>query len=168
MSAIFRRHWIAFAVLVIAVAAQPAAVGAASDPVHGLASTVESLLAAYEKNDAPAVIALLDHRGFVVYGSDSAERVTTESGMRTLMHDDFALWHTAHFGPMREVSSRIEGNIGWVLFQVPFSAGGLPEVLVRFTTVWRRVSGAWFLMAASNTVPTVGSSAADLLKSSTK
>lgn len=125
---------------------------------------VNTLLSAYSSNDPDGVLYLLRPSGFTVYGSDAAEIVTTESGVRAMMREDFQLWKTARFGEIRDLSVTVTGGLASAFFQVPFSAGGSPPVLVRFCTVWNRVGGKWKLVVSANTVPTVGSSAAGILK----
>lgn len=124
---------------------------------------VDKLLHAYAANDPAAVLAMLDPRGFTIYGSDTAEVVRDEAGLRQLMADDFALWKTARFGAPANLDIRVEGTAASAFFDVPFSAGGRPPVTVRFGTSWRRDDGRWVLMQGSNTVPTTGSSAHQLL-----
>ena len=123
---------------------------------------IGALLGAYAANDQTAVIGLLDSAGFVIFGSDASEIVRTHDELRQLMADDFRLWGSARFGPIRDLDVRGNGAIATAVFHVPFSAGGGPEVLVRFSTAWRRVDGDWRLMQSANTVPTVGSSAREL------
>lgn len=126
---------------------------------------VENLLHAYATNDPAAVLALLDRRGFTMYGSDVAEIVHEPAGLRQLMADDFALWKTARFGMPANMDIRIEGTAASAFFDVPFSAGGRAPVTVRFGTSWRYDHGHWVLMQGSSTVPTTGSSAHQLINS---
>lgn len=123
-------------------------------------AVVHKLLDRYASNDPQGVVALLDPKGFVVYGSDVAEKVQTVPALVELMKADFRLWHTAAFGEIRDLSIVVQGSLATAYFHVPFSAGGRPPVLVRFSTTWRRVNGAWRLRQSANTVPTVGMSAA--------
>jgi hypothetical protein len=81
-----------------------------------------------------------------------------------MMATDFALWRTARFGELADVSARVFGDLVTAFFHVPFSAGGRPPVTVRFSTVWRRHAGEWRLTQSANTVPTTGSSATELLR----
>ncbi|HWU76923.1 MAG TPA: hypothetical protein VN043_10475 [Rhodanobacter sp.] len=144
----------------------------ASTPPHAttdargeVARQVGNLLHAYAANDPAAVLALLDRRGFAMYGSDVAEVVHDPAGLRQLMADDFALWRTARFGAPANMDIRVEGTAASAFFDVPFSAGGRPPVTVRFGTAWRYDDGHWVLMQSSNTVPTTGSSAHELISS---
>lgn len=127
-------------------------------------AAVHELLERYAANDQTAVAQLLDPEGFVVYGSDAAEKVETIPALRELMDADFRLWRTASFGEIRDLSVVVEGRLATAYFHVPFSAGGRPPVLVRFSTTWRKVEGAWRLRQSANTVPTTGMSAAELAK----
>jgi len=137
---------------------------AKDEPDVALRSRVQSLLDAYARDDSAAVLEMVDLHGFSMYGSDASELVSTPAQLTTMMANDFKLWHSAKFGPMRDVAIKVHGDCGSVFFQIPFSAGGSPDILVRFTTVWRRVNGLWLLTMSSNSVPTTGSSAADILK----
>lgn len=120
---------------------------------------VHKLLDRYASNDPKGVIALLDPEGFIIYGSDAAEEVRTVPALMELMKADFRLWHTAAFGKIRDLSIVVQGSLATAYFQVPFSAGGRPPVLVRFSTTWRKVNGVWRLRQSANTVPTIGMSA---------
>jgi hypothetical protein len=135
----------------------------APDARNMVQQQVEKLLDAYAANNPAGVLALLDQHGFVMYGSDVAEVVHTPAQLRQLMTDDFALWKTARFGALANVDIRVEGDAASAFFDVPFSAGGRSPVTVRFGTTWRYDAGHWVLMQSSNTVPTTGSSAHDLI-----
>lgn len=128
-----------------------------------LASRIRQLLAAYSANRPDDVIAMLDHDGWVVFGSDVSEIVHTEVALRQMMEADFALWKTAAFGEIRDLEVRAEGVLATAMFHVDFSVAGRPGIPVRFCTTWHRVRGAWMLSQCANTVPTVHSSAAELL-----
>jgi hypothetical protein len=80
------------------------------------------------------------------------------------MDDDFAVWHSARFGEPADLDIRVGSDLATALFNVSFSRGDGPQLRVRLSTTWRRRKGQWFLTQSSNTVPTVGSSARDLLK----
>jgi Domain of unknown function (DUF4440) len=159
------RQAFASVVLCLSCFALPgAATLAKSDRDSTLLSRVQVLLDAYARDDSSGVLQILDSNEFAMYGSDASELVSTPAQLVTVMADDFKLWHTAKFGRMRDITTSVRGDCGSVFFQIPFSAGGSAEVLVRFATVWRRANGVWLLTVSSNTVPTVGSSAADILK----
>ena len=123
---------------------------------------VRTLLTAYAANDQDAVVGLLDPAGFVVLGSDVSEVVRTPAELRQLMTDDFRLWGSAAFGPIQDLDVRGDEHFASAVFHVPFSAAGGPSILVRFSTVWRRVDGEWRLAQSANTVPTTNSSAREL------
>lgn len=127
-------------------------------------AAVQQLLDRYSRNDSQGVVALLDPEGFVIYGSDAAEKVQTSSDLLKLMDADFRLWKSASFGEVGDLSIVSDGKLATAYFHVPFTAGGNPPVLVRFSTTWRKVSGAWKLRQSANTVPTVGMSASQLAK----
>lgn len=127
-----------------------------------IADRLVELLSRYAANDQDGVVHLLDENDFVIYGSDLSEVVRSPGELRQLMSDDFALWQTAQFGAIEDLDIKIDGTLATAFFDVPFSAGGRPPVVVRFSTVWRKVAGEWFLTASTNAVPTVGSSAREL------
>lgn len=129
---------------------------------------VDELLAAYARNDVEAVLAMLDPRAVTVYGSDVVEFYTRPDEVRRMMRDDFRLWRSAEFGAPRDLSVRVAGELATAFFHVPFRAGGGREVVVRFATVWRRDGDRWLLTQSANTVPTTGSSAAELLERAAK
>lgn len=122
------------------------------------------LLAAYAANDQEQIVRMLDPVQFTIYGSDLSEVIRTPADLRQMMTDDFRLWRTAKFGELQDLDIRVQGNLASAFFHVPFSAGGQPPLSVRFSTVWRKIDGQWFLTQSANTVPTVGSSARELLK----
>ncbi|HET7922899.1 MAG TPA: nuclear transport factor 2 family protein [Gammaproteobacteria bacterium] len=124
---------------------------------------VHALLTAYQADDQNAALKLVDSGQFSVYGSDISEFVQTTAGLRQMMSDDFKLWHSAKFGPVKDLDIRIGHDLATAFFNIPFSVGGRPAVMVRMTTVWRKVNGVWLLTQSSNTVPTTHSSARELL-----
>jgi hypothetical protein len=125
---------------------------------------VRSLLDAYAANDAAAVLALVDPNGFIVYGSDVSEVVTSAEGLKQMMADDFRLWGSAHFGAPSTLDIRQGKDLATAFFHVPFTAGKRPPILLRVSSVWRKVNGTWLLTQFANTVPTTGSSARELLR----
>jgi ketosteroid isomerase-like protein len=129
------------------------------DAQRQVEASVDALLAAYAADDTDKVIAMVDPRGFVVYGSDVDEVVRTPGQLRQLMADDFALWKSASFGTPSNLDVRVEGTMAGAFFDVPFSPGGAPPVTVRFATTWHRDGDRWLLVQGANVVPTTGSSA---------
>ncbi len=127
-------------------------------------SSIQALLDSYATNNQQAVTTMLDPDGFIIYGSDLHEKVETVPDLAKLMDDDFQLWKTASFGQVQDLSLFSDGVVAVAHFHVPFSAGGRPPVIVRFSTTWRRVNGIWKLRQSANTVPTTGMSAAELAK----
>ena len=127
-------------------------------------SSVQALLTAYAANNQEAVIRLIDTREFSFYGSDVSEVVHSADQLRQLMAEDFKLWGSAKFGQVSGMDIRIGKDLATAFFNVPFSAGGAPDVTVRVSTVWRKNDGVWLLSQSANSVPTVGSSARELLK----
>ncbi len=127
-------------------------------------SRVHALLTAYAADNQDAVIQLVDTQAFSFYGSDISEFAHTPAALRRMMTDDFKLWHTAKFGKPENLDIRVSRDMATAFFDVPFSAGGGPEVTVRLATVWRKVNGVWLLIQSANSVPTMGSSARELLR----
>ena len=127
-------------------------------------SRVNEFLTAYAANDQTTVLNLIDPTEFSMFGSDLAEIVHSPSELKQLMTDDFALWRNAKFGVAKDFDVRHQNGLATALFSVPFSAGGGPEVVIRVTSVWRKRDGQWLLTQSANSVPTVGSSARELLR----
>jgi hypothetical protein len=127
-------------------------------------SSIRALLDNYATNNQPAVIAMLDPEGFIIYGSDIHEKVETVSDLVKLIDDDFRLWKTASFGQIQDLSLCSDGVLAVAYFHVPFSVGVRPPVIVRICMTWHKVDGIWKLRQSANTVPTTGMSAAELTK----
>lgn len=125
---------------------------------------VQALLTAYAADNQDAVLRLVDTRAFSFYGSDISEFAHTAAELKQMMTDDFKLWHTARFGKIRNLDIRMSRDLASAFFNVPFSADGGSDVMVRLTTVWRKVHGVWLLTQSANSVPTTGSSARKLLQ----
>ena len=158
-----KRYWLTLPLALTLAACASTSPRSTADARSEVEQQIENLLHAYADNDPAAVLALLDPHGFTLYGSDVAEVVNDPAELRQLMADDFALWRTARFGAPANLDIRVEGTAASAFFDVPFSAGGRPPVTVRFGTSWRNDGGRWVLMQGSNTVPTTGSSAHQLL-----
>jgi ketosteroid isomerase-like protein len=135
---------------------------------HDIENRVQQLLTAYAADDKSAVLAMVETTHLTLYGSDIAEVVTGGDELVQMMTDDFALWRTARFGAIQDLSVRAGGELATAFFNVPLSVGGQPPVIIRFATVWHHVRGGWLLTQSSNSVPTVGSSAKEILKSNAK
>ena len=134
------------------------------DPVvESVLARTRAFLDSYARNDMMGVEGMIDPEGVSVYGSDVAEYVVGAAALRQLMADDFALWRSARFGAPTRMSVRATDALATVIFDVPFSAGGRPPLLVRVTMVWRADRGQWWLTQSSNVVPTVGSAAHQLV-----
>ncbi|MDR3528250.1 MAG: nuclear transport factor 2 family protein [Rhizomicrobium sp.] len=133
-----------------------------------LQSTVASYLNSYAIGDRAAVLGALDP-DVRSYGSDVAEVFSGKDAVAKMFDEDMKLWGaTAKFGEMHNVSIVSEGALETIFFDVPFSVAGRPPVQVRVAMVWRSGAQGWKLVQSSNTVPTVGQSAADILKSLSK
>jgi hypothetical protein len=125
---------------------------------------VDELLRRYAANDEDGVAAMLDPQHIAIYGSDASEVVHSVDELRQLMRNDFALWGTASFGAIQDFDFRTDGTLATTFFSVPFTPGPMQPLQVRFSMTWRNVDGQWLLTQSANAVPTVGQSAADLLK----
>lgn len=134
------------------------------DGAKVLTAQTRVFLDAYAKGDEETVLGLITD-DICVYGSDVAEYFRGPSAVRGMIVKDMKLWGgAATIGPMQDVSVVVRGELGTVFFDAPFSAGGRPAVVVRFATVWRWTPKGWLLAQSSNTVPTTGQSAAELLR----
>ncbi len=125
---------------------------------------VDELLQRYAANDQDGVLAMLDPQQISFYGSDVCEVIHSADEVRQLMRNDFALWGTASFGAVQDFDLRTDGTIATAFFSVPFTPGAMHPVQVRFAMTWRNAGGQWLLTQSANSVPTVGQSAASLLK----
>jgi hypothetical protein len=125
---------------------------------------VARLLTLYASNDQEGVLSMLDRSSFTLYGSDAAELVRTPAAVCELMTNDFVLWKTARFGEIQDLDLFLQGAVATAYFHAPFSVSDRRPILVRFSTTWRKVEGEWLLIQSANTVPTIGSSAAELAK----
>ena len=133
-----------------------------------LQATVATYLNAYTQGDKTNVLAALDS-AVRVYGSDIAEVYSGIDGVSKMFDGDMKLWGgTGKFGAMRDVSTVHEGNLEAIFFNIPFSVRNNPPVLVRVSMVWRLNPQGWKLVESSNSVPTVGQSADEILKSAAR
>ncbi|GMV29751.1 MAG: hypothetical protein AMXMBFR59_18760 [Rhodanobacteraceae bacterium] len=130
-------------------------------PKEQVRAQIGRLLERYAANDADEVVALMAPE-FVLYGSDVAEICRTPEQLRKLMADDFRLWGTATFNDIRDEDIRVFGKVATANFHVSFSAGGGKEVPVRFSMTLEKINNTWRIVQSANTVPTQGSSAAEL------
>jgi len=129
-----------------------------------VAARVDELLGRYAANDQDGVVGMIDQQEFTMYGSDRSEIVHNAGELRQFMTDDFTLWQKAAIGAVQDLDIRIDRNLATAFFHVPFSAGGRPPVVVRFSTTWKRIGQQWFLTQSANAVPTTGSSARELIR----
>jgi hypothetical protein len=124
---------------------------------------IQELLSAYAANRPDQVTAMFDPKGWVVFGSDVEEIVRSNSALLEMIQADFALWKTAEFSGIRDLEIQSDGVLASAMFHVDFSAGGRTPIPVRFCTTWRKLQKEWMLSQCANTVPTIHSSAAELL-----
>lgn len=128
-----------------------------------LKAHIRQFLDAYAADDQKTASNMIDPERFTMFGSDVAEIAHGAAGLKQLMEADHRLWHTAKFGTIEHFDSRVGANYASAFFDVPFSAGGGPTLTLRVSTVWHKRSDQWLLTQSSNCVPTVGSSARELL-----
>ncbi len=159
-----RLSFLSLSVLLIFTLAQPAA--AATPP--GLDSSIAQFLDLYSKKDISGLMNLLADDDLLIMGSDLSEVCTTREQVRQLLHDDFQLWDSATFEKPVKLYSVQSGSLITAFFDVPLSirSGTRQHTLtVRFSTVWKKTSQGLKLVQSSNTTPTVGQSAKDILSS---
>lgn len=130
----------------------------------GLEIRIKELLSAYTANRPDQVLAMLDPKGWVIFGSDVEEIVRSNAALLEMMKADFMLWKTAAITNLRDLNIQTDGTQASAMFHVDFSAGGRPPVPVRFCTTWHRVNGVWMVSQCANTVPTIHSSATEILR----
>jgi len=134
-------------------------------PQQKIMLRVQELLDRYAANDQAGVINMLDPEGFTIFGSDISEVVRSAEQLRQLMSDDFRLWGTARFSDVREVDVRVGDDLATAHFVASFHPGDAPNgIPVRFATTWRKAGRTWVLTQSANAVPTVGQSAAEILR----
>lgn len=161
----FLGHGVRMSLLAFATAHDASGATPSTSPdADGLEVRIQELLSAYAANRSDRVLAMLDPKGWVIFGSDVAEIVRSNSALLEMMRADFMLWKTAAITNLRDLNIQTDGALASAMFHVDFSAGGRSPVPVRFCTTWRRVNGAWMLSQCANTVPTVHSSATEILR----
>lgn len=137
---------------------------AATSPDAALRAQTQAFIEAYAKVDRDAVFKSVHPNKIYIYGSDASEFISDHAGLKAMLDADAKLWGgTAAFGKMDHVSITRSGDMASIFFDAPFTVGGRPAVPVRFAMVWRKVGGRWLLVQSSNVVPTVGSSATEIL-----
>lgn len=172
-----RPRWVALAVACIGTAlpvhagAQLAPHAPTSSVSRTIVSRVDALLQAYGHKDLARVMAAVDSEAIVAFGTDSSEVRRGGAAFARQMREDFALWDSTRFGPLRDVTVQstgaAPGAMATALFAVPAdvytAGGGRPtHVLLRFATTWRRRDAGWRLVQEMSAVATVGQSAAEL------
>lgn len=160
----FRFFLITAAILSLVSCATTSSATAGLSERQQVAARVNELLGRYAANDQEGVVGMIDQHEFTMYGSDRSEIVHNENELRQFMTDDFALWQKAQVGAVQDLDIRIDNNLATAFFHVPFSAGGRPPVIVRFSTTWKRIGHQWFLTQSANAVPSTGSSARELIR----
>jgi hypothetical protein len=140
----------------------------AGQTAHGVAPGVQEetrrFLDGYAKGDEAQLLTMIAPE-FTAYGSDASEVFHGPEAFRRMLADDQRLWGgKASIGPMKDVSVAQGESMACVMFDADFKVGDRPPVLVRFAVTWKLVGGRWLVAQSSNTVPTVGQSAAELLK----
>lgn len=127
------------------------------------APDLSAFLNAYARGDAEAVLPQLSP-DIVLFGSDEAEIVHGRGEARRMLEADQQLWqHAARIGAPEHLSALRSHDLYTAFFDTPFTVGNGPRMTVRFAMVWQKSHGRWLLIRSSNTVPTHGQSAAELL-----
>lgn len=152
--------------LVLTAAVSVTAPAAMSAPAVQVAA--QALLTAYAAGDQNRVADMVSSGSLHVYGSDVAEVTSGRDGFLGTLAADRKLWgNGAAFGAMRNISIEKGRDLATLFFDTSFTVQGR-TVPIRFATVWRLEKGRWKLVQCSNVVPTVGQSAADILKTMAK
>ena len=152
-----------FIVIAAALAVSARLSSSAAKGHPDLEKAANAFMDAYVAGDWKRVESLLTRGKLYVYGSDLSEFSSDRAGFKAIFDNDQALWKGgAHFGAMSNISSVQQGDVATLFFNRVFEVGG-QRVTVRFATVWRSESGAWKFVQSSNTVATVGQSAAEIL-----
>lgn len=147
------------AAIVILLALAPAASAASPTVVE----EANAFMEAYASGNWEAVKSHLSEHVFI-YGSDISEFAESAEGFKTIFDNDQKLWRgAAHFGDISQVSTFAEGRVASLFFTREFKLG-TTVLRVRVATVWHKERGRWKLVQSSNAVPSVGQSAADILK----
>lgn len=127
------------------------------------APDISAFLSAYARGDAATVLPQLSP-DITIYGSDAAEIFHGRDEARRMLEADQQLWqHAAHIGAPEHLTTLRSGDLFTAFFDAPFSVGDSPALTVRFAMVWQKSGDRWLLIRSSNTVPTHGQSAAELL-----
>jgi len=150
--------------LVLLTAAALAAGATPAAAQADLTQTVTAFLNSYAGGDKAAVIAAVEPNVHL-YGSDLSETYNGVEGAADMFDKDMRLWGgAAKFGTMWHVTAVREGSLESIMFDIPFTAGRGPAVTARFAMVWHLEGDVWKLAQSSNSVPTTGQSAGDILK----
>ena len=124
-----------------------------------------AFLDAYASGDRQVILASIDQKNIMMYGSDAAEIVHGSDALLKLVTADQRLWGgSARFGPMEHVSLVQSHSLASLFFDISFSVGGRPPVPVRVAAVWKRTGKHWLLVQSSNAVVTEHQSASELLE----
>lgn len=149
--------------LLILTLAQPLTAG----PSHNdLQSRIREFLDLYSKKDVAGIMNLVANDDVLVMGSDLSEICTSREQVEALLRNDFQLWDSASFGKPAQLYTRQSGSLTTAFFDVPFTLhrGANEQTLViRFATVWKKTKQGLKLVQSTNTTPTVGQSAKDLV-----
>jgi hypothetical protein len=125
-----------------------------------------ALLKAWASHDVRQVVALLDP-AVLFLGPDVSEACTERGCVEQLLADDFALWDSGHFGPLKGVHVRTAPGLGVAAFDATFESvtrGQAKAQPCRFSTTWKKVGAEWKLTQLVLAHPTVGASGKDLAK----
>ena len=97
------------AALPVHAGAQSARHASTSSVSRTIASRVDALLQAYGYKDLARVMAAVDSEANVAFGTDSNEVRRGGAAFARQMREDFALWDSTRFGPLRDVTVQSTG-----------------------------------------------------------
>ena len=165
-----KRYVLLLLLLAFGLFAAPQTISAqrANADEKALRAKIELLLDAYGKKDAARLVSLFDEKDVLMMGTDASEVADTKAEVEKLLSDDFQLWKTSEFGEFVNFYAAFSGKTATAFFDVPWQAqlpnGETRSFLIRFASGWRKKGGEWKLLQIMNSVPTVGQSAAEILK----
>ena len=134
-----------------------------------LKQQTQMLLDDYAHKNVASIVSMLDDGGVLMMGNDIAEVAPSRAQVAQLLENDFALWKSSEFGEPRSFFVQTGGDMATATLDVPWTAqtaAGSRTFVIRLVTVWHHSGGGWKLTEIVNYVPTVGQSAAEILRGS--
>jgi ketosteroid isomerase-like protein len=134
---------------------------------------IETLLSdfwkAYESKDISAASKFYSRSSdLMVFGSDSAEVMTSLTQWETQIKNDWELFQTVKIGEMRNIGVLVsdDGMLGSIVCEFPADmivGGQSNHFLFRLAGAVRKENGQWHFVQGMMAVPTVGQSSAELV-----